>query len=128
MVSRVAYLCNRTTDAVVDISGEIAMITFTRDAAENMKTRLKQMFMNYFILTANEKYMHLIEEMSQIQISTIHSFAISLLQKDCLRLGLGYDSQITSETYNRSQMYHQYINEYLICNDFKIRYAMGGSI
>lgn len=114
MVSRVAYLCNRTTDAVVDISGEIAMITFTRDAAENMKTRLKQMFMNYFILTANEKYMHLIEEMSQIQISTIHSFAISLLQKDCLRLGLGYDSQITSETYNRRQMYHQYINEYLI--------------
>lgn len=117
MVSRVAYLCNRTADAVVDISGEIAMITFTKDAAENMKTRLKKMFMNYFILTSNEKYMHLIEEMNQIQISTIHKFAISLLQKDCLRLGLGYDSQITSETYNRKQLYHQYLNEYLIEKD-----------
>lgn len=117
MVSRVAYLCNRTADAVVDISGEIAMITFTRDAAENMKTRLKQMFMNYFILTSNEKYMHLIEEMNQIQISTIHSFAISFLQKDCLRFGLGYDSQITSETYNRRQLYHQYLNEYLMEKD-----------
>ena len=113
MVSRVAYLCNKTTDAVVDITGDIAMITFTNDAAENMKIRLKKMFMNYFILTSNEKYMHLIEEMNQIQISTIHKFAISLLQKDCMRLGLGYDSQITNETYNRQQLYHQYLNEYL---------------
>ena len=113
MVSRVAYLCNRTADAVVDISGEIAMITFTKDAAENMKIRLKNMFMNYFILTSNEKYMHLIEEMNQIQISTIHKFSISLLQKDCMRMGLGYDSQVTNETYNRQQLYHQCLNEYL---------------
>ena len=114
MVSRVAYLCNKTADAVVDITGEIAMITFTKDAADNMKIRLKKMFMNYFILTSNEKYMRLIEEMSQIQISTIHKFAISLLHKDCMRMGLGYDSQITSETYNRQQLYHQYLNEYLL--------------
>lgn len=113
MVSRVAYLCNKTTDAVVDITGDIAMITFTKDAAENMKTRLKKMFMNYFILTSNEKYMHLIEEMNQINISTIHKFAISLLQKDCMRMGLGYDSKVTSETYNRQLLYHQYLNEYL---------------
>ena len=117
MVSRVAYLCNKTADAVVDITGEIAMITFTKDAADNMKIRLKKMFMNYFILTSNEKYMHLIEEMNQIQISTIHKFAISLLQKDCMRMGLGYDSQITSETYNRQQLYHQYLNEYLLEKD-----------
>ncbi len=117
MVSRIAYLCNKTADAVVDITGEIAMITFTKDAAENMKIRLKKMFMNYFILTSNEKYIHLIEEMNQIQISTIHKFAISLLQKDCMRMGLGYDSQITSETYNRQQLYHQYLNEYLLEKD-----------
>lgn len=113
MVSRVAYLCNRTADAIADISGEIAMITFTNDAAHNMKNRLKRMFMNYFILTSNEKYMHLIEDMNQIQISTIHKFAISLLQKDCMRMGLGYDSQITNEAYNRKQFYHYHLNDYL---------------
>ncbi|GAA0179039.1 hypothetical protein SH2C18_19880 [Clostridium sediminicola] len=113
MVSRVAYLCNRTADAVVNISGEIAMITFTNDAAENMKRRVKQMFINYFVLTSNEKFMRLIEDMSQVQISSIHKFAISLLQKDCMRMGLGYDSQISNETYNRKQLYHQYLNEYL---------------
>lgn len=97
-VSRIAYLCNKTADSVVDIVGDIAMITFTNDAADNMKIRLKKMFMNYFILTSNEKYMHLIEDMSQIQISTIHKFAISLLQRDCMRLGLGYDSNVSRET------------------------------
>ena len=52
MVSRVAYLCNRTADAVVDIVSDIAMITFTKDAAENMNRRLKRMFMNCnFIIT-----------------------------------------------------------------------------
>lgn len=113
MVSRVAYLCNRTTDAVVDIVSDIAMITFTNDAAENMNSRVKRMFMNYFVLTSNEKYMHLIEDMSQVQISTIHKFAISLLKKDCMRFGIGYDCQISSETFNRRQLYHGYLNEYL---------------
>lgn len=113
MVSRVAYLCNRTADAVVDIVNDIAMITFTKDAAENMNSRLKRMFMNYFVLTSNEKYMHLIEDMSQIHISTIHKFAISLLHKECMRMGLGYDSQITSETYDRRKLYHAYLNSYL---------------
>lgn len=113
MVSRVAYLCNRTADAVVDIVNDIAMITFTKDAAENMNSRIKRMFMNYFVLTSNEKYMHLIEDMSQIQISTIHKFAISLLHKECMRMGLGFDSQITSETYDRRKLYHTYLNSYL---------------
>ena len=113
MVSRVAFLCNRTADAVVDIVNDIAMITFTKDAAENMNSRLKRMFMNYFVLTSNEKYMHLIEDMSQIQISTIHKFAITLLHKECIRMGLGYDSQITSETYDRRKLYHSYLNSYL---------------
>lgn len=113
MVSRVAYLCNRTMDAVVDIVNDIAMITFTKDAAENMNSRLKRMFMNYFVLTSNEKYMHLIEDMSQIQISTIHKFAISLLHKECMRMGLSYDSQVSSETYDRKRIYHEKLDAYL---------------
>lgn len=113
MVSRIAFLCNKTADAVVDIANEIAMITFTNDAAENMKRRVKMIFMNYFVLTSNEKYMHLIEDLSQIQISTIHKFAISMLQKNCMRLGVGYDAQISSETYDRRKLYHAYLNEFL---------------
>ena len=51
--------------------------------------------------------------MSQIQISTIHKFAISILQKNCIHFGIGYDSQITSETYNRKKIYHKYFDQWL---------------
>lgn len=51
MVSRVAYLCNKESESVSNIAEEIAMVTFTNDAAINMKKRLKQMFINYFVLT-----------------------------------------------------------------------------
>lgn len=41
MVSRVAFLCNKELDPVMNIADEIAMVTFTNDAAINMKKRLK---------------------------------------------------------------------------------------
>ena len=113
MVSRVAYLCNKTIDPVISLSDDILMITFTNEAAENMKTRLKQMFMNYFLLTANEKYLHYIEDLSETQISTIHKFAISLLRKTCFYLGLGKEFDIRSEVFERRQIYSRLVNEYL---------------
>lgn len=114
MVSRIAFLCNRSADAIVDIVSDIAMVTFTNDAAKNMNSRLKKMFMNYFVLTSNQKYMHFIEDMGQIQISTIHKFAISLLKRECMCLGLGYDCQVTNETFDRKKLYHLYLDAYLV--------------
>ena len=113
MVSRVAYLCNRTIDPVISLSDDILMITFTNEAADNMKTRLKQMFMNYFLLTANGKYLHYIEEITETQISTIHKFAISLLRKTCFYLGLGKDFDVRSEVFEHRQIYNRLVNEYL---------------
>ena len=54
MVSRVAYLCNKRRNNISCIEDELAMVTFTNDAAINMKKRLKQMFVNYYILTGKE--------------------------------------------------------------------------
>ena len=44
MVSRIAFLCNKQDEPVMNIADEVAMVTFTNDAAINMKKRLKQMF------------------------------------------------------------------------------------
>ena len=46
MVSRVAFLCNKKNDPISNFEDEIALVTFTNDAANNMKTRLKQLFVN----------------------------------------------------------------------------------
>ena len=113
MVSRIAFLCNKVRDPVEDLVKDIAMITFTNDAADNMKKRLKQLFLNYFTLTTNPKYLRYIEDLSQIQISTIHKFAISIMRKDCLMLGMGNQFDISSETYHRDQIYQQHLSDYL---------------
>ena len=37
MVSRVSFLCNKKSRPIANIFDELAMVTFTNDAADNMK-------------------------------------------------------------------------------------------
>lgn len=113
MVSRIAYLCNKSEDAIVNLVDSIAMVTFTNDAADNMKSRLKQMFINYFILTKNPKYLRFIEEIEQMQISTIHKFAKNIIKSESLSLGLGNEFSISSSDFVKEQIYERYLNDYI---------------
>ena len=113
MVSRVAFLCNKLIDPVTSLADEVAMVTFTNDAASNMKVRLKQMFINYFILTGNPKYLKMIDDVDRAIISTIHSFTIRLLRKEVLYSGLGTNFRISSNEFLRSRFYDQFLSEYL---------------
>lgn len=114
MVSRVAYLCYKNDNPVINIIEDIAMVTFTNDAADNMKSRIKQMFINYFVLTRNPKHLKRIEDVNQMQISTIHKFAQTIVQKASLGLGLGYDFGIASGDFFKEQIYEKYLNEFII--------------
>ena len=114
MVSRVAYLCNKIDHPVLNIAEEIGMVTFTNDAASNMKARLKQMFTNYFVLTGESRFLKLLEDTDRACISTIHSFALDLLRKESLYTGLGTNFRITSNEYLRSQIYDTYLNSFLV--------------
>lgn len=105
MVSRVAFLCNKSNHSVSNIAEEIGMVTFTNDASLNMKVRLKQMFTNYFILTSDPKFLKFLEDTDRAHISTIHSFALCLLREESLYTGLGTRFKITSNEYLRSQIY-----------------------
>ena len=113
MVSRVAFLCNKSDHAVTNIAEEIGMVTFTNDAAMNMKVRLKQMFTNYFILTGDPKYLKFLEDTDRAYISTIHSFALNLLRGESLYTGLGTRFKITSNEYLRGQIYDVRLSEFL---------------
>ena len=113
MVSRVAYLCNKKANPVSNIADEIAMVTFTNEAANNMKVRLKQMFVNYYILTGNPEYLKFIEDTDRAHISTIHSFAIDLLRTEPLYTGLGTNFHIRSNEYLRNQIYDARLSQFL---------------
>lgn len=113
MVSRVAYLCNKKVGAISNIADEVAMVTFTNDAADNMKVRLKQMFVNYFVLTRNPLYLKFVEDTDRAHISTIHSFALSILRNEVLYTGLGTNFRISSNEYVRGKFYDELLSSFL---------------
>lgn len=113
MVSRVAFLCNKKKENITCIEDELAMVTFTNDAAINMKVRLKQMFVNYYILTSNECYLQYIESVDRASISTIHKFALQLLRGASFYTGLGTNFRISSDEYKRGKIYDIYLSEFL---------------
>ncbi len=113
MVSRVAFLCNKKSNAISNIADEIAMVTFTNDAANNMKVRLKQMFVNYFILTGKPRFLKFVEDIDRAHISTIHSFALDILRGEALYTGLGTNFRISSNEYLRAQIYDTYLSDFL---------------
>lgn len=114
MVSRIAYLCMSRKRFVNNLVDEIAMVTFTNEAADNMKVRLKQYFMNCYILTKNKKVLHEIEAVDLMQISTIHKFAKAILQSSAMEYGLGAEFAISSSEYAKEQVYEKYLNDFLV--------------
>lgn len=114
MVSRIAYLCMSRKRFVNNLVEEIAMVTFTNEAADNMKVRLKQYFMNCYILTKNKKVLHEIEAVDLMQISTIHKFAKAVLQSSAMEYGLGAEFAISSSEYAKEQVYEKYLNDFLV--------------
>lgn len=114
MISRISYICHQASNAnILDIKNEIAMLTFTTEAATNMKSRLKQAFMNYFVLTKNKKYLDMIAGIENMRISTIHSFSNLVIKDTSLPLGIGVDFSTVSGNYQKQKIFDKYFNEYL---------------
>ena len=113
MVSRIAFLCNKYENPTVNLIEDVAMVTFTNDAADNMKNRLKQMFINYFVLTSNPKFLKYIEDTDFMCISTIHKFAREIIKEASMQMGLGENFTITSGDYIKEQIYEKYLNDFI---------------
>ena len=114
MISRIPFICHAASMSRVAIpADEIAMLTFTDEAADNMKTRLKSQFMSYFILTKNVKYLDRVANIERMRISTIHSFAKFIMQNTSLPLGVGADFTTVNGNYERNKIYRRILNEYL---------------
>lgn len=113
MVSRIAFLCNKYENPTVNLIDDVAMVTFTNDAADNMKNRLKRMFINYFVLTSNPKFLKYIEDTDFMRISTIHKFAREVIKEASMQMGLGDNFAITSGDYVKEQIYEKYLNAFI---------------
>ncbi len=114
MVSRIAFLCNQASGSgIFDPSSDIAMLTFTADAASNMKARLKQLFINYFVLTSDIHYLEMVTNIEKMRISTIHSFAKDIISSTSVTLGIGTDFTTVSGKYDKQRIFDRLFTAYL---------------
>ena len=105
MISRISFLVNSSSNSGIhNPAAEIAMLTFTVDAATNMKTRIKAQFMNYFCLTRQKQYLELVSSVERMRISTIHSFSKEVIQNTSLPLGIGSDFSTISGSYDKKRI------------------------
>lgn len=113
MISRISFITHSASKSnVLNPAEEIGMLTFTDEAAVNMRTRLKNQYRNYFILTRNKFYLDMINNVERMRISTIHSFAKDIIQRTSIALGIGTDFSTVIGTYDRRQILKRYLSNY----------------
>lgn len=121
MIDRIMYLMHTVDDLKMS---DISMITFTNDAANQMNGRLQEILMERFHLTGNMKYFRWVEEQSQMNISTIHKFAHSMLKEFGLNQSFTRNLTIRDFIYERKELIKDVLDQ-KINNTSSIRSQIG---
>ena len=113
MISRIGFLCRTQSCNVQDMANRIVMITFTNEAANQMKEKIKQYFNNFYLLTGSVDYLQFIGLIDDMRISTIHSYAKYLISLLGIEMGYGAEVSVTSGEYIRKQIVAEKLDQYL---------------
>ncbi len=109
MVQRLLFLKHTLTDFSFD---SVAMITFTNEAASLMRIRLQKRLREYYQLTSKRVYLHWLREMTDIQISTFHSFAKKLFEREGRELHFPSHIQIRNYIEKRRRLIGEWIDRF----------------
>ncbi|WNR45139.1 UvrD-helicase domain-containing protein [Paenibacillus roseipurpureus] len=113
MIARISYLIYSHRLRADQLSDAIYLITFTNEAASNMKEKLQEYFQNYFLVTKDYEAFRMIESVEGMNISTIHSLVKRIIQKFSAVIGLGSNLKIVTGRYERGQSIAQALNKYI---------------
>lgn len=108
MIDRILYLLIKEEVK----PSEIVMITFTRDAAQNMHTKLRNLLFTRFKATSSVVFLSLIEKLNDIRIQTIDSFAKDLLKELGSLRGFGLNVQLRSFTMEKKKWIEVELDNY----------------
>ena len=110
MISRVMYLLN--TDSSITPQ-DIVMITFTREAADNMRRKIMDSFEKKFQITRDDKYLSWLESSMEMRIMTIDAFSKYLFQNLGSIAGWGQEVKVTSYIHRRREIFQDEFSRYL---------------
>lgn len=109
MIDRIMYLMHMVPDLHMS---EIYMITFTNDATNEMNRRLQDRLMSKYHLTNERKYLRWLEEQSQMKISTIHSFAYSMLKEYGINEGFTKRLKLRSFNHESKELIYDILDQH----------------
>ena len=109
MIDRVLFIKHMNEDIKLS---DIVMITFTREATKQMKRKLSNRLDTYYILTKDEKYLKWLDELSDMKIMTIHSYAKYILQNTGQELGFSSSFKIRSYKFEKRKIVEKYIDKF----------------
>jgi ATP-dependent exoDNAse (exonuclease V) beta subunit len=112
MIDRILFLLAKGEITLKDV----IMITFTNDSTNEMKERLQKKLINLSKLTGQTKYINYAEDIKEMQISTIHSFAKSIIVSLAHELGYGRNVQLRSFIKTKKDIIELLANEYFSNN------------
>lgn len=101
LVSRILYLL--VTKQIKNLQ-EIVMITFTNEAASNMKEALEERLEDLYRKTGSEEHYEYIKQLSFMKIVTIPSFAKDILKQFSHYIGLSSKIDITEMVTRRREI------------------------
>ncbi len=91
---------------------EVVLITFTNEACIQMRERLIKRIEVYYKLTKNNEYLKWLDEVANMRIKTIHSFARDILERHGEHLGFYNNFKITTFKHKRYKLIEKYIEEF----------------
>ena len=113
MISRMGFICYTQKAPLAKMVERIVMITFTNEAADQMKTKIKRYFMNCYFITSDPDYLNMIAQIDHMQISTIHSYAKKIISQLGTAFGYGVDLSITSSEFYRRKKISDILDSYV---------------
>ncbi|SFE65170.1 Superfamily I DNA or RNA helicase [Bacillus sp. OV194] len=108
MIDRVIYLMIKERVK----PSEIVMITFTRDAAQSMSKKLRELLILRFRATNSKIFLNILEELNEMNIKTIHSFSKNLLLDMGSLRGFGLNMKLRSFKAEKKKWIEEELDSY----------------
>ena len=109
MINRVSFLKHYYRTLSLK---EIVMITFTNDAAIHMRSKLMEKWKDYYEVTRSQQYLAWLEEVNDMFIGTIHSFAKEFLVIEGSQFGFSPFLEIRSYRHRQRKLVEKYIDKF----------------
>lgn len=122
LVSRTLYLLNL---GYIDHVYEVAIITFTNEAANNILEKLSERFMEMYRDTNDNRFMRYLEELREMKIMTIPAFAKFVLNDYGHHIGLGQNVAISALTMKKREFIEKHLNDVYRSNSYKLSILEG---